>query len=100
MFRSLLFFSITIAFPAFADLNCPEGTTPLVRKDDAQWMKACLDSVNQLHGPFEVWSRPAGSVAGSAYRLTTQGQYSHNAKTGTWVFWNIEGEESAEKIFP
>jgi hypothetical protein len=88
------------AVPALADFTCPEGTTPLEKKDEAQWMKACQDAGHQLHGPFEVWSRPAGADAAQAYQRTTQGQYTHGRQTGTWVFWNIQGEKKAEQTFP
>ena len=100
MLRLLLIGVITCTIPVLADFACPDGTTPLERKDGAQWMKACLDTNQRPHGPFEIWSHPAGSEVEQEYHRTTMGQYTHGAQTGTWVFWDIQGEKKAEKIFP
>lgn len=100
MLRTFFVCIFACAAPALADFACPEGTTPLVKKDEVQWMKACQDADHQLHGPFEVWSRPAVAGEDQNYRKTTEGQYTHGRQIGTWMFWNIQGEKKAEKTFP
>lgn len=100
MLRPLLICAFAGAVPVLANFACPEGTMPLEKKDEVQWMKACQDAAHHLHGPFEVWSRPAGAEASQAYRRTTKGHYIHGQQTGTWTYWNIQGEKKTEKTFP
>ena len=100
MLRSLFLYTLALTAPSFASFSCPAGTTPLERKDEVQLMKGCLDTDERLHGPFEVWSRPAKAVEGKAYRRTTKGQYANGAQTGTWSYWTIEGTKVDENVFP
>ncbi len=102
MLRSPLFLISILActLPCLADFGCPTGTTFLERKDEAQWMKACLNANAKLHGPFEVWSQPAVNLGGvESYRKTTLGQYTNGSQSGIWIYWNIEGEKVDEKTF-
>jgi hypothetical protein len=100
MLRPFIIGILACGIPVLADFACPDGTTPLERKDEAQWMKACLDTDNKLQGPFEIWSHPAESEADQEYHRTTKGQYTHGTQTGTWVFWDIHGGKKEEKTFP
>ena len=100
MLRLFLIGVLACGVPLLADVTCPDGTTPIERKDDAQWMKACVDANQRLDGPFEIWSHPAGAEAEQDFRRTTLGQYSHGTQVGTWVFWDILGEKREEKTFP
>jgi hypothetical protein len=100
MLRFLFIGTLALSATSFADFTCPTETKLLERKDNVQWMKACLDSNNKLHGPFEVWSKPSGESAGSSFRKTIKGQYNHGSQTGGWTYWNIEGKKIAEKAFP
>lgn len=101
MLRFLLSASLSLAVPGHAEFACPAGTAVLERKDNVQWMKTCRDAEGRLHGPFEVWTRPpADQGPDQAHRKTVEGRYARGAQTGTWTYWNIEGEKVSEKTFP
>ena len=100
MLRQFVIGVLTFGIPVLAGFECPYGTTFLERKDEAQWMKACLDTNHQLHGPFEIWSHPAESGADQEFHRTTKGQYTHGAQVGTWIFWDIRGGKRTELTFP
>lgn len=100
MLRQFAIGILACGAPVLAGFACPDGTTPLERKDEAQWMKACLDTNQQLHGPFEIWSHAAGSEENQEFHRTTRGQYIHGSQVGTWVYWDIQGGKKAEQTFP
>ncbi len=82
------------AVPAFAEGNCPSGTTDFGGPNSGFNMSGCAVQVNgerTFKGPFTFyWDN--GVKQG-------EGQMVNNKRNGTWTFWTKAGVKEAQVTF-